>query len=425
MKKLALGALLIGLLVACGSDPKPQIKLDGGTVDGLTACNPRTQTGCNTGEKCTWIVDLDEPGGQYVGHIGCVPAGDKAIGAACSFGAPGATGYDDCVTGAVCSNFYPGSSTNPGGVCKQVCDHQGGSPMCDNDHVCVRYSKLFQEGAAPTAAGVCDRACDPFTDNDFDGSGAASNRTTQICGADPKVGCYGFPSDSPPRTGWSCTRDINYDSPDQPLGKRHRVALGANDQFLNSCNQGYLPLLYEAPGSTTVVCIAMCKPANCYSDNGVSNCGTGNENRYGLAGSGHTCQIADRPGNFDGGSTGQNGEHCWYSWYFEVDFNTGQLLESPTSDTLGFCYDHSKYPYTVDNEQYLRPACATQPITATGTDPKVPSTYWGAVDMGCVDTDLAGFMAQGKGRMLPSSTLEKLRKLDLPRPLYDRELAAE
>ena len=93
MKKLALGALFVGLIAACGGndDNGHKIVLDGsngsGTDGGTPTCNPLMQTGCNAGEKCTWIIDATDP--QYVGHVGCVMDGTKNVGDACTFGAAG------------------------------------------------------------------------------------------------------------------------------------------------------------------------------------------------------------------------------------------------------------------------------------------------------------------------------------------------
>jgi len=273
MKKLALGALFAGLLAACGggSDSKKiMIMVDGSGSDGSGGdmCNPLAQTGCNAGQKCTWIIDQLTP--TYVGHIGCVADGTAAVGAACSFGAAGATGYDDCQKGGVCSSFTSSGSAN--GICKQVCDNAGGDPMCDANHVCVTYSKLFSTGASsPAAAGVCDLACNPLTDNDFDGgSGSAFHKTTSTCGSNARVGCYGAPSQgTPPATGWSCTGDFHTNTDGSDPGFRHRTKCTTANMcadtdgtiYLNSCNQGYEPLFYDMTGSTVVDCIAICKPS--------------------------------------------------------------------------------------------------------------------------------------------------------------------
>jgi hypothetical protein len=73
MKKLAFGALLVGLLVACGGGDsnKKVILVDGSMVDGMTQCNPLTQAGCAANEKCTWLLEALMP--QYVGRVACAP----------------------------------------------------------------------------------------------------------------------------------------------------------------------------------------------------------------------------------------------------------------------------------------------------------------------------------------------------------------
>ncbi len=368
--------------------PDAKVWMDAPTPqDAAVVCNPLTQTGCATGEKCTWLVDQVTP--TYVGHIGCAPGGTATAGQACMYGAPGPSGYDNCATGLVCGDYRGGT-----GVCKTICDQFGGNPMCDAQHVCVTYSGLFTT-ATTTAAGVCDVRCNPLDDNDFDGSGAMT-KTGTACGGSANVGCYGYPSSgTPPATGWSCTTDIHAMTA-QPLGLRHRVQCTTTNMcmdpnlFVNSCNQGYLPLLRESTMSTAVVCVALCKPKNCYA----GNCGTNNDDRLGIAP--HRCTPTDRLGTFD---NSPGGEHCAFSWLFEVD-DFGTLLRSPTSDTVGFCYDHSKYLYDSDGNQTpdtAYPACAQlQNGFGSGTNPMNPLTYFGAADFGCVDSTNAGFMFSGK-----------------------------
>src|SRR5258706_1132634 len=46
-----------------------------------TMCNVLAQTGCNAGQKCTWIIDSSGP--PQLGHIGCTPDGIVALRAAC------------------------------------------------------------------------------------------------------------------------------------------------------------------------------------------------------------------------------------------------------------------------------------------------------------------------------------------------------
>jgi hypothetical protein len=363
--------------------------------DAQGVCNPLTQAGCNAGDKCTWLLDAVMP--QYVGHIGCAPAGSGAAGAACMYGAPGLTGYDACQKGLVCGNYRGGA-----GICKTICDQQGGAPACASTHVCVTYSGLFSTGpTTPAAGGVCDPSCDPLADNDFDGSGTQTKTGTVCTGS--SVGCYGYPSfGTPPATGWSCTTDIR-ELVAQPAGLRHRVQCteisGCADPgptiYVNSCNQGYLPLLRESSMVSTAICVAMCKPKNCYA----GNCGVNNEDRLGAAPP--RCMTPDRMGTFD---TTANGEHCRYIWSFELD-DQSNFLRSPTSDTLGFCFDHSKYLYDSNGDNTPDapfPACASLP-NGFGM-----GNALGAADVGCVDTANAGLLFFGK---------HKSRTLDV-RPLY-------
>lgn len=431
MKKLALGALLIGLLAACGGGDEKNGKikpLDSG-VDGTgpMVCNPLTQAGCAANEKCTWLIDATMP--QYVGHVGCAPDGDVAVDGDCTYGAAGATGYDNCAKGNVCSQF-----SQPGmmGKCKQLCDQQGGTPTCDDNHVCVTYSDLFSTGDnSPAAAGVCDLACDPITDNDFDGSGTKT-KSTMTCGSADNIGCYGYPSfGSPPATGWSCTGDFNFEN-GMGTGLRHRVKCEDANKcsrngtiYVNSCNQGYLPLLIETTGSTVAICTALCKPANC----SVDGCGQSGAARQGE--SPHGCNLNDRVGTFQANAAGTStnnavgafetgGDHCTYMWNFEID-DQDNYLPSPTSDKVGYCFDHSKYKYdsnadTMPDTTY--PTCAMLRTTGDlGTDKTKPYEYLTAASLACVDTMTAGVTANGK---VPASILEARKVLDLPRPLYHR-----
>jgi hypothetical protein len=381
-------AIVCLAVIACGDEPELVPVPDADPIV-TTQCSPLTQAGCKFGQKCTWLLDAVMP--DYAGHIGCAPDGPANVGDACMYGAAGATGYDMCKRGAVCSDYQGGA-----GVCKQICDQQGGYPECDSQHTCVVYSGLFDTGSAtPAAGGVCDRACDPIADNDFDGSGSASKKTGAVCGTDQTIGCYGYPSfGSYPKTGFSCTADVSAAVPG-PIGLRHRVRCttdnGCADPgptiYVNSCNQGYLPVLVESTSVSIVICTALCKPKNCYA----GNCGVNNASRLGEAP--HRCTNPDRVGTFD---TSATGEHCRFMWSFELD-DQGTLLRSPTSDTVGLCFDHAKYLYdtNADNTPDTPyPACATLP-NGFGTGATL-----GAADLGCVDTANAGLTFTGKPRTL-------------------------
>jgi hypothetical protein len=237
---------------------------------------------------------------------------------------------------------------------------------------------------------------------------------------------------TPPVSGWSCTRDINYD--EESPGFRHRIACtvdnGCADPgpkiYQNSCNQGYLPLLIEETGSSVTICVAFCEPDNCYA----GNCGgTGDPNTEGktrATGPSHRCNANDRIGNFN--NVGRDGESCEYLWRYEIDQNTNTFLPSEWSDKVGFCFDHKTYTYDADGDDVPEtpfPACADlQDGFGSGSDPSMPTEYFGAADLGCVDTThipTGSGSAAGKP-VIPASAWEKMQKVTMPRPLYNRKL---
>jgi hypothetical protein len=355
--------LLFALAAACGGDGGSTVICFGCSFDssidngGSTLCSPLSQTGCQANEKCTWIVDATVP--QYVGHIGCVPDGTALIGAACMYGAAGATGYDNCAKGGVCSAY---ETPMTAGVCKQICDDQGGNPMCDSTHACVTDPMLFSTGAtSPQAAGACEPTCDPLADNDFDGSGSAFARTGSACGS-AENGCYGMPKTSPPATAFTCMSDLNYTIP-----LRHRSECTSATEcadrdgtiHINSCNQGYEPLLNESTGNSTIVCVALCAPLDCY----MGSCGSNDENRLGSAP--HRCNSSDAVGSFG------SDEECQYLWAHELGI---QWLRSAYSDSVGICVDHAAYGW---------PSCKDVPLHGSGSAVD-------AVALGCVSSQTAG-----------------------------------
>lgn len=183
----------------------------------------------------------------------------------------------------------------------------------------------------------------------------------------------------------------------------------------NSCNQGYLPLLYEQTGSTQIICVAMCKPAVCYA----GNCGASNTNRNGDPASVHQCTSAHRLGSF--AAT----EHCQYLWWREFDEASSTFLPSATADTVGFCMDFAKYRYDsnldgqVNGSDLFLPTCdQLGSASVTGGNPLQPTTYFGATDLGCVPSSYRA-LATGKGGLPPT---QKRALIDLPRTLYRRTM---
>ncbi len=286
-------ALAIVLVLGCWSNARPFAPPDG-PPDAFecfalrnTACNLLTQSGCERGQRCTWVVDnLATP---PLGHIGCVPIGSAAVGTSCSYLPPGmCSGYDDCVRGAACVDS----------ACRAICDQTGGPPQCGSGFGCVIVPSVFGPAAGPYAAGVCVPTCDPLADNDFLGSGMTAGS-----GCSAGSGCYGMPRSTPPTTSFVC----------EPAGDSslvHRSACTGSCLADNGCAPGFEPLLVDTIGSQQVDCISLCAPVDCYAN----NCGSNSANLIGAAP--HRCNATDSRGNFDvatGGSAGNNGDQCAFS----------------------------------------------------------------------------------------------------------------
>lgn len=151
MRPILLGqSIIMIIVVGCGGSPEPHVRvLDAPAEAALcpqarrsSSCNPLTQAGCGDGEKCTWVVDTSS-----LGHVGCVVSGDVALGGACSYVAVPwceQRQVDDCEKGLVCTS----------GICKAICNHQGGQPMCAEGG-CVVVEDLFVVSGDVTIAGVC------------------------------------------------------------------------------------------------------------------------------------------------------------------------------------------------------------------------------------------------------------------------------
>jgi hypothetical protein len=420
-------ALLVCLLAACGGDDGPKVLVPDGSI--VMTCSPSEQTGCAANQKCTWIVDAvvpdpnDPESPMVIGHTGCAPDGSASVGDACSYGAPGETGFDNCAKGAVCSDFRQ-DGKEPHAVCKTICDRQGGMSGCGSNQYCFNYTSLFTTSQnTPSAAGICEQKCDPLADNDFDGSGSQSKKVGSNCDPDIRIGCYGSPSRGSGTipTQFACVRDRHYNVL-QPVGLRHRVSCTIDNKcqapgpvtYTNSCNQGYLAVLEESTMVTTQICVALCSPANCY----LGNCGsTADEARIGAYP--HRCFAGDRIGSFfqNGATPHSNGEHCRFLWRSEV--GSAGLLKSDYSNTVGICWDHTKYQYDKDGDgmpETEYPPCAALPINGSAdSDPD-------AVDLGCVDTMKAGFNT-ATGKQMLDAVIRKQQKFDMPRPLYGSPIA--
>jgi hypothetical protein len=388
-------------------------------LDAPSVCNVLAQTGCGTGEKCTWIIDTASP--SPLGHIGCAPDGAAAVGSACTRNPPGATGYDDCVKG----NYCFGPDSGGAGVCKAICDPAGGTPMCTSGYACSTYDGLFGPSGQPPAAGVCVPQCDPIADNNFLGSNG-NDRTGTVCGSAGSAagsgflysnGCYGYPDGSFGVTTWTCAGQVNYSRVHRATcdntvhaGDLATCAAFSSSVYINGCASGYEPMFYDAEGATTIDCIALCRPATCKNDAaagaaypGTPNCGTAGSASMNIRGnpSGHDCtstkvqyvSFQDTPYAWPGTSGSASmalydGEQCFYSWLFEFD-SANNFIQSSTSDTVGFCVDHSKYRYDPtggSNMTTVWPRCDQIGLGSAGYG---ATAFSDAISFGCVDTTTA------------------------------------
>jgi hypothetical protein len=133
----------------------------------------------------------------------------------------------------------------------------------------------------------------------------------------------------------------------------------------------------------------------------------------------------------DGNWGDPGAEHCRFIWSYEIDRDTGVYLPSAFSNTTGVCYSHNAYKFDKDGdssngaETVLPPCSELEDGIGSATDPADPN-YWGAAELGCVDTMHAGLgsgAAVGKSVKVPDRLLKKMRALDMPRPLYSSEYA--
>ena len=400
MKNKLLIIGIIGVVAACSKSSNPVKIVDaaGSNVPdaAIAGCNVLLGTGCNVGERCTWVHSTEPtPDAPALGANSCVPdTGTVATGGACVYGAAGETGFDNCMKGNICVHK----------TCKLICDNNGGTgPACPAMSACVTYDSLFaNSGATTTPAGACDPSCNPINDNDFDGSGTRFTKTGSACGSDPVTGCYGNISSSH-TTFFTCSTPV---TGTETL--THRSVIPMAKQFLNACMSGYgIAFAGDATGSMNIDCYAFCTPGDAYMGNTATQLPNGVMP--------HRCSNNDALGVFGGTpnpTNNSNGEHCMYSWRFEVD-TTGMLHQSPTSDTVGICWDHTKYMYDSTGSGTANTVvepCTTVPI-AVGTGVMTSS----AVALGCVKTSLIPVMADGK-RHIQTQYIENFPEiLNLPK----------
>jgi hypothetical protein len=226
-------------LAACGGggdDDDVGVDIDGGDDETTTACNPVSQTGCDAGEKCTWVVYSEEPS---LGKTECVADGTVDKAGACTTGAPGAaTGFDDCKAGLYCVNS----------VCTDICT-QTDSATCDEGFACVIYADTFDDLGDDSTIGLCAPTCNPVT---------------QDCEVEGQA-CYLLISDGAGTCAGVPAAAAELGQGDTCYGPM------AGSCYLNGCNKGYQAILLAQAGSDDAVCGAFCTPVNTYLNNPDTN----------------------------------------------------------------------------------------------------------------------------------------------------------
>jgi len=200
-----------------GTDPDGGVTdvpmTDAPMTDAPVACDPITQAGCASGERCAYVPStmMRE----------CVAGAGIAVGAACEPPADGAA--EACAAGARCID----------GRCATLCLVAGDS-RCASTEACVAYVEIV--GADRDDVGACQLSCDLVTQLRGDGTscparqacygGFRPDTTTLVCGPSTATRMHG----------------------DEVTGT----------VYTNSCAAGHM-VLNDASG--TPRCAAFCRPA--------------------------------------------------------------------------------------------------------------------------------------------------------------------
>jgi hypothetical protein len=354
---------LIGIAAYGGCKDNSIVIID--SPPAIMLCDPRAQTGCEPGEKCaTRYLTRD------LSEIACVPDGTVEIGGACTFSME-EIGYSNCKAGGECVSD----------ICKQICDHQGGSPKCDASHACSLYEDVFESNNI-AVAGVCDPRCDPLT------QALAIGMQTAACGStDPAMadsGCFTFDG-----VDFTCAR---IPTAARNLTDRMRgFGPASGGVYINGCAAGYLPVLIEQTGSMVGICSGICAPAK--TDSTQSANGLGDPaavvklHNKAMPEAGDGLCTADKKGSTEV-------ENCHYMWFYNVV--NGSIVPSPYNDTTGICFAFGKYTVTIKGAQTGFPDCTKLPPAGATPDP----VYGRANEWPCVPSTELPQLTGGGGQKL-------------------------
>ena len=193
--------------------------------EGDRTCYPVAQTGCNPGEKCTFVRDVENPAES---RTFCRPEGSVQSVNICTSDA--ITGLDNCAAGLFCA----------GGICAEICSVAPDS--CSSGFSCAELPGLVDS----PGVGYCQVVCDPLSDPSGCSGGEA---------------CYILivPGTSMCATPW--TTDTQ----------------GAACEYINSCASGYGCILHNSPVNPTGLdCAFICDALQ----GGGPTCAEGSEPSY-------------------------------------------------------------------------------------------------------------------------------------------------
>jgi hypothetical protein len=285
-------------------------------------CDLVAQTGCAAGERCAWVPD-DMDRGAHV----CVPDGTVALHAPCTTFSPGVP--DDCRAGTSCL----------GGVCATICNVTAGCGS--TDFACARYAGF---GGEDTGIGICDPTCDPVTQTRNHDDAAACGSPEPATPSRTCIGEINGPFLCAPIAGDALTRTHGMTALGPPGG-------GA---YQNGCAPGYMPLFLR-PGTSEVMCIALCDPAEAYAGSDAMRQGTPP----------YTCAAR--------GATGRTVE-CRFHWFLQDETGMSIPEVGVCVDYAMFTYDHDMMPGTPDRPW---PSCSTLSNTDTDGDGMLDHLEWG------------------------------------------------
>lgn len=308
MRKLAFGALMIGLLsaAACGGGGTGPTLIDGSTTADApaTACDPIAQTGCAANQKCTWVF-LDQ--NFTSGAVACadLPATPIATDADCTFSMVGSVIVDNCVAGDLCSDVG----------CQPICNSAATTDSCTATGKSCTLTEGEWTGTSPQL-GSCAPLCNPVTQQDLNGNDQCNSPKTNGV-PDGSRACY--------RSGQSFTCEGVPTTVKNGTGmygdtQRAYGPMGSNLGYSNGCQPGYV-LGFNDPTNTFRVCYASCTPQVTYLNSPAP------QNPSGV--SPHSCLDAS-------GINGDAHDCLFWSSFFQTAY-----VEA--NKAFGFCYDYGSY----------------------------------------------------------------------------------